>query len=635
MEQRPPVTLALLAVNVLLYFQPEALGGVVPPIRDACLQPYQIVQGLQFSRLLWSAFLHADEMHLFYNMSSLLWKGCQLEPDLGSLSFLALVGELLALSHVATVGLAAAAAKMLPDLAGDQYYSSCAIGFSAVLFALKVVLSYRTPGWSHVAGFELPTKYVCWAELAYIQLLTPQASFLGHLGGILAGLLHVHVFERLTLSGAGALPGFRGWNMFRWQRPAAYTGTARYATENGEAGSAADDVREHWTRRQAGQQDGRRLGRSSMRDQQQDVRSSADSRQSNASLRRGSEQDPFTDRSRQQRRPMWKRVFRWERGVLLVALLAIAVATTPDEQHFVKFVQEYTQRGLGFLPGFAASSLLWLQMKGGSGPVFWNARAFSIARYQGFTFLGILNTWIPLPVRFFSSWGARWWGQASSMLGDGDVRWPLPLEVLVAVNLVVFLGWLLGSTRWMVKYFEVSARNFVRRPWTLLTASVSHADLYSLIGNFQMLFMVGPYLQAELGWKMFTGLYFVSGVAANVADYIGNVLVRRRRLWSTKGASAAVYALLACTALMQPYRKFVWLFGIELNSLGLLGAKLLYEYVAKSLGGGPVPELLARIVGAGTGFVFASILLDCNFLDCLPKTIVPWNSRVIASSALR
>ena len=150
-----------------------------------------------------------------------------------------------------------------------------------------------------------------------------------------------------------------------------------------------------------------------------------------------------------------------------MALLAIAVATNPDEQHFVKFVQEYTQRGLGFLPGallakptvpvktvvnqraqdlqgkhrtwenpyqhshcgglgrravciplnshlstpgsrwsvgcsivtsgdvcrmhevvltvgsgagFAASSLLWLQMKGGAGPVFYNFWAFSIAR---------------------------------------------------------------------------------------------------------------------------------------------------------------------------------------------------------------------------------------------------------------
>ena len=78
------------------------------------------------------------------------------------------------------------------------------------------------------------------------------------------------------------------------------------------------------------------------------------------------------------------------------------------------------------------------------------------------------------------------------------------------------------------------------------------------------------------------------------------------------------------------------LYQHEFSSLyRLLGAKLLYEYVAKSLGGGPVPELIARLVGAGTGFVFASILLDCKFMDCLPKTIVPWNSRVIASSALR
>ena len=79
---------------------------------------------------------------------------------MGSFTFLALVGELLALSHLATVGLAALAAKLLPDLAAGQYYAGCAIGFSAVLFALKVVLSYRTPGWSHVAGFELPTKVV-------------------------------------------------------------------------------------------------------------------------------------------------------------------------------------------------------------------------------------------------------------------------------------------------------------------------------------------------------------------------------------------------------------------------------------------------------------------------------------------
>lgn len=74
-------------------------------------------------------------------------------------------------------------------------------------------------------------QYVCWAELAYIQLLTPKASFLGHLGGILAGLLHVHVIE----GGGTILPelwesqGFTG-------RP--FTGEARFATVNGEPGAA-------------------------------------------------------------------------------------------------------------------------------------------------------------------------------------------------------------------------------------------------------------------------------------------------------------------------------------------------------------------------------------------------------------
>ena len=46
-----------------------------------------------------------------------------------------------------------------------------------------------------------------------------------------------------------------------------------------------------------------------------------------------------------------------------------------------------------------------------------------LGRYQGFTFLGLLNTWIPLPVRWFSGVTSRWWGQASSMLGVGTHPW--------------------------------------------------------------------------------------------------------------------------------------------------------------------------------------------------------------------
>ena len=47
-------------------------------------------------------------------------------------------------------------------------------------------------------GIAVPLKYAAWLELVLISLITPNASFLGHLCGILAGLLYVHgsVFVR-------------------------------------------------------------------------------------------------------------------------------------------------------------------------------------------------------------------------------------------------------------------------------------------------------------------------------------------------------------------------------------------------------------------------------------------------------
>lgn len=38
------------------------------------------------------------------------------------------------------------------------YYNTRMAGFSAVLFALKAVLTHRSPGWSSVYGISVPTK---------------------------------------------------------------------------------------------------------------------------------------------------------------------------------------------------------------------------------------------------------------------------------------------------------------------------------------------------------------------------------------------------------------------------------------------------------------------------------------------
>ena len=122
-------------------------------------------------------------------MASLLWKGSILEPRMGTPKFAALIAELAITSSCMYILLALGAAIF--GIARGPLYS-CAVGFSGVLFGLKVLLNAHSSGWSDVAGFQLPTRYAAWAELIVVQFLSPNVSFLGHFCGILAGLLHVY-----------------------------------------------------------------------------------------------------------------------------------------------------------------------------------------------------------------------------------------------------------------------------------------------------------------------------------------------------------------------------------------------------------------------------------------------------------
>lgn len=54
------------------------------------------------------------------------------------------------------------------------------MGFSAVIFALKVVLSHDSPGYSSVMGFQLPTK-VCGVDPE--GLVGPSVCGWGAVGG--------------------------------------------------------------------------------------------------------------------------------------------------------------------------------------------------------------------------------------------------------------------------------------------------------------------------------------------------------------------------------------------------------------------------------------------------------------------
>jgi rhomboid domain-containing protein 1 len=160
------------------------------------------MQNWDLKRLWLSAFYHIDETHLIYNMVSLMWKGVQLEGTLGSQKFATTVAVLLGLSH----GLVLASSSLLACLTESptSFYSECSVGFSSVLFALKVVLNYNSPSHTNVYGILVPSRYAAWVELLVVQMFVPETSFLGHLCGILAGVIYMKASG--AFSGSTSVP---------------------------------------------------------------------------------------------------------------------------------------------------------------------------------------------------------------------------------------------------------------------------------------------------------------------------------------------------------------------------------------------------------------------------------------------
>nr|XP_056705998.1 rhomboid-related protein 4 [Euleptes europaea] len=179
----PPVTLVTLAVNIFLFLQP------LKRLELTCISVEKCLYMKDWHRLYLSPFHHADDWHLYFNMVSLLWKGIKLEKRLGSTLFGYIIALFSVLVGVIYMVLEIVFAELLDD---PMYKLSCAVGFSGVLFALKVLNNFYHPGGtSNIMGMHVSNKYACWLELLAIHLFNPGSSFAGHLAGILVGLMYI------------------------------------------------------------------------------------------------------------------------------------------------------------------------------------------------------------------------------------------------------------------------------------------------------------------------------------------------------------------------------------------------------------------------------------------------------------
>ncbi|KAL5065664.1 hypothetical protein RYX36_027401 [Vicia faba] len=251
-DSKPPVTAALIAANTLIYLRPNFLRPLIPSIDQIWFNPHLILKNKDLQRFFLSPFYHITDSHLVYNMVSLLWKGIQLENSMGSLEFASTVASLLALSQSITLILSKSLLVFFDY--ERSYYNEYSVGFSGVLFAMKVVLNSQSDNYTSVYGVLVPSRYAAWAELFLIQMFVPGVSFLGHLSGILAGLVYLRL--RRNYSGSNPLGFvFRGFtsllkwpvrfldNLFGFRRGRITgRGTVGRARRNANAGSARQAV---------------------------------------------------------------------------------------------------------------------------------------------------------------------------------------------------------------------------------------------------------------------------------------------------------------------------------------------------------------------------------------------------------
>ncbi len=192
----PIVTKGLLIFNVtihaLLFITTTGLGNLAISGQEV------VVEG-QYYRIVTAAFTHSGLLHIFMNMSSLAQLGSSLELQFGSIRFL-----LLTIWGVLLVGGAYILLALLLWYATNdmKFMLMSGVGFSGVLFMYAVLEAFHTraESQSFFGMCSVPARMYPFLMLIVIQFMLPGISFLGHLSGVIVGLLLVYgVLEVLVL----------------------------------------------------------------------------------------------------------------------------------------------------------------------------------------------------------------------------------------------------------------------------------------------------------------------------------------------------------------------------------------------------------------------------------------------------
>ena len=172
-----------------------------PSTRRFTISASTVAEG-QLYRIVTSSFLHGGLLHLGMNVASTAAISGALERSAGTVRLLAIT-----LWAVPLAGLVSCALSLLLTFVtrDESFARQHALGFSGVIFALAACEAARGGGRRSVFGIvEVPARLSPWALLVAMQVIIPNVSFVGHLGGLVVGSLEVTGWLAVALPSANA-----------------------------------------------------------------------------------------------------------------------------------------------------------------------------------------------------------------------------------------------------------------------------------------------------------------------------------------------------------------------------------------------------------------------------------------------
>jgi len=170
-----------ICIGVWLYIMQYNLN-----YEDVGLSYHKIIIDKHYWRGITASLSHINILHLFFNMSS-LWSCRSIEIAFGTIfylkySFLLMVASIaiiLIFYHI-----------LIYRYNKEVYLHSMAVGYSCVVFGWMTVLSqFSSSQYFNLFGFKMPINLAPFGSLIFTSIIVQNASFIGHLSGIIVGYL--------------------------------------------------------------------------------------------------------------------------------------------------------------------------------------------------------------------------------------------------------------------------------------------------------------------------------------------------------------------------------------------------------------------------------------------------------------